>query len=447
MRRLPGNPVLTLGIAGALLLAGSACSSANNTSSANKPIVPSASAAAVVAQPTSSSRGSPSARPATTAAPASAGTASASGPATGKPYIIGLADPVSGATGSYYGSPEAAGMKTYIDYLNKNGGVGGRPVQLQVLDDKGDVATGTSTYQELVSKGVVGVFGYLVSTVAAAVEPLAASAKVPVIAGGVPDALIIPPRPYFFASNLSHVTSGKIQLAFIDQLAKQAKITDPKVALFYVNTSAGAEFQDAIKQEAGKRNWKVVDTQSYKTNDTDFSVQAASIASQKPDYIVAFFDGNAAPGITDALRQRGLKAPIVNDYAGSAESTFKQANDPDFYGPRSFSTPSESSPAVQEMVQRAKQDGQDGQAINEYFTHGYVTAMLAVEALKRCGTECDPVKYRAALESVTSFDTNGLSGPLGFSAGSHGFVTSARMYHWDAAKQQSTPVSDWITAP
>jgi ABC-type branched-subunit amino acid transport system substrate-binding protein len=377
---------------------------------------------------------------ATTTAPA----ANSPAKATGDPFVVGWTDSQTGVNGPGYLGTGIAGLQTYVDDLNNRGGVFGRPVKLEVLDDRSDAPTSVTNFRQLADGKSLAIFGSSVSSYASAQVPLAEELKVALVAGGVPDALTTPPKKYFFSSNLSHTASAQVQLDFSKTLMKKANVNTPKVAIFTVDTASATEFRNYLTKQVGNLGWNLVKTQTYAVTDTDVSAQVANIARAEPDLVLTLVGSTQVPMFVTPLRQRGINKPVVNTYAGSDEPAFAQLKDEQFIAPRSYVWPTDQ--VASDMGDKAKKAGVGDQLVSTYFTHGYVLGQLVEETLKACGKDCDRAKFRDALETVNSLDAKGLAGKLGFSPTDHQLVKQAQLFKWDPSKSHSVALSEWIDA-
>ncbi|MPY91866.1 MAG: ABC transporter substrate-binding protein [Acidimicrobiia bacterium] len=380
----------------------------------------------------------------TTAGGAGATSAGGETTASGDPFVMGWIDSQTGPAGPGYLATGLAGLQTYVDGLNARGGVSGRPVELDVVDDRTDPSAAVTGFRQLAGGDSLAIFGSSVSSHAAAQAPLAEELGVALVAGGVPDALVYPPQSFFFASNLAHTASAQVQLDFAEGLMEEEGIDAPKVAMFTVDTAASKEFREYVSSKLQDMGWTEVDDQVYTIGDTDFSAQMASIARAEPDVVLTLVGSTDVPPFVGQLRQRGMDKPIINTYAGSDEPAFEQVNDADFYAPRSFVWPTDE--VASEMAAQAEESGLADEMVSTYFTRGYVLGQLIEEALVACGEGCDRAGFRDALETITELDTGGLSGPLSFGPEDHQLVSSAQMFIWDPEEGHTAPVSDWIDA-
>ena len=72
--------------------------------------------------------------------------------------IGGIFD-LTGATGDV-GSPYAVAAKDYIGYVNKQGGVNGRKIELIDTDYAYKIPQAVAAYKEMQSKGVIAILGW-----------------------------------------------------------------------------------------------------------------------------------------------------------------------------------------------------------------------------------------------------------------------------------------------
>ena len=119
----------------------------------------------------------------TTAAP-STDTTAAAGPATGEPIKIGLSNSLTGS-GAAPGASFGNGVKLQIEYVNQNGGINGRPLQLIEYDDKSDVPTLIANLNKLIQQDkVFATIGPFVQYGQEPARQLAEQSKVPMVGDG-----------------------------------------------------------------------------------------------------------------------------------------------------------------------------------------------------------------------------------------------------------------------
>lgn len=376
----------------------------------------------------------------------SAGSGSSGG--GGASFKIGFNDDLSGPI-AFAGTANQAGFMSYIDYVNKEqGGVDGKQIEVKALDNRADGAVALSNYRDLArSYKALATAGYSSSVAWSAAGAAADQTKVTQLAISGVDKWTVEPHPYLFKVGQTQEVGLEIQFAYLDKLAKEMGGT-PSVGIFTITTASGPVFEAAARKQLAKRGWKVTDTQAVDPGASNCSAQASAMAASKPTMIVSNLESAGEDVVCyKALESRGFKGPIVNSFYSSSEKTFGQLASQTWNAERVFVWPTDKTvPAAQDMFERAKKYGHDDK-IGDFFSDGYLTAMLTVKALQACGADCDPEGFRAALEKISTLDTGGLAGPhFGFATGANGHMAApdGKIYLWNAGKKQSVPTSDWI---
>jgi branched-chain amino acid transport system substrate-binding protein len=264
-------------IAVALIL--SACAPQASSAPTAQAPAPTEAPAQPTAAPTEAPQ--PTSAPAMTEAPATEAPTTAEGP-----IKIGVSLPLSGRF-SEPGSAAKQGYEIWASIVNESGGLLGRQVELNVLDNASDQDTAVSDYEKLITVDkvdlVVGPFSsFLViptSEVAARygyafVEP----------AGGAPDVFNRGLTNLFFAQP----AAGSAQAdPFADYILNMPEDTRPKT---YAVVSQDDPFtlgvMDGLKKRLNDGGLDLVFDETYAPDTTDFSAIALQVADLNPDLVV-----------------------------------------------------------------------------------------------------------------------------------------------------------------
>jgi branched-chain amino acid transport system substrate-binding protein len=362
------------------------------------------------------------------------------------PYKIGMSIDLTGPI-AFNGKIAAAGLETYVAKLNAEGGVNGRQIELTVADDASDQAKGRANAQRFADDGALAVFGFILTSVSAAVAPQAEADKIPIVGLGGLAELLSPPRPYYFSYELQAPKLADRILSYLDERAKADGIAKPKIAVMVVDLPSNRQIAARAAEGIAKRGWELVDTQYVAIAPTDVTSQAASIKAANPDYVLmSHNDGGALVGVR-GLRSAGVTAPVINQWAGSADATLERLGD-GYLAFRTFVSPTDDSvPAVAAVREAGQKYGYGDLMTNAYFTQGYVGGMILQKTLEKCGECASGEAFAQAMAGIGSVDSGGLGGPLEVSEASHEFVDAVRFYTWDADARKAVPVSDWIGTP
>ena len=103
------------------------------------------------------------------------------GTANLEPIKIGSIQDTSGGA-SLAGQPNQWGVEYAVRWINENGGINGRPVELYSRDCQNDAEVGVTNYRELVDEaGVCAIIGPPLSNPASAWVELATEDKIPIV--------------------------------------------------------------------------------------------------------------------------------------------------------------------------------------------------------------------------------------------------------------------------
>ena len=132
------------------------------------------------------------------------------GEAGGEPIVIGAVFDLSGPTADV-GTPYSEGVLGYIDWLNDNGGIDGRPIEIKHQDYQYDVAQAETLYSQYVSEGAVAFMGWGTGDTEA-LRTRVTDDEIPFMSASYSEALTNPSEtPYNFVVGTSY--SDQLRLA------------------------------------------------------------------------------------------------------------------------------------------------------------------------------------------------------------------------------------------
>jgi branched-chain amino acid transport system substrate-binding protein len=416
-----------------------ACSSSNNNSANNN----------VVNRVPSNTGGAGAGAAGSSVTPSRAGTgtpAAAAKPATGTPYEIGYLSALTGP-GAIPTTYNAVmwGLKAYVQDLNNKGGVNGHPIHLQVEDDQAAVPSALAGYTKLVDQGnVLLLDGLSLSNTVEAIAPKAAASQVPVLFGpSSPLDTIQPMQKWMFATG--EVWAPLNDLAFKFILDKTGG-KFPKIAVTAIDSAAGKEAEEAADASAKKLGGSILADVLVPATTVDYTPYIEKIAAVHPDWIIGNPYTLSTPAATQQLLAQASGAKIFAPTGLQDENQITSLNTANYNFVRPFASPTEAgNGATQAIVSAGKAAGAPNDVLtNVYYTEGWIQGMIIQKALLACGEGCTRAKLRDALESISSLDTGGLSGPLGFSATNHWANPNGRVWNYDPATKKFVALSDWL---
>lgn len=253
------------------------------------------------------------------AAPTTAAAASTPAPATGgAPIKLGVAIGISGASTANLAQDQKIGVQLAEKWVNANGGINGRKLQLVIQDTSSDEAGAIAAFNALIDNDkVVGIIGPTLSQQAFAADPIAERKKVPVLApsntaAGIPQ----------IGDYIARVSAGVASYA--GNAVKYAASIDSlsKAAVFFADDDAFSRNETVVFQNAVKAaGLELLAPQTFKVADTDFTTQVQFVRTNKPDLVV--ISGLAQAGnLVKQLRDTGFAGSIVGGNGLNVVQTF-----------------------------------------------------------------------------------------------------------------------------
>jgi branched-chain amino acid transport system substrate-binding protein len=431
--------------------------------SSTRTFIPVVAVALVLAGCSSSKKAAPAAssaptQAATTSAAAAAGTsssaaapaASSAAPVASKGTLkIGALMDLS-AVYAFIGTPALAGLQSYVAGVNAAGGINGYKLAVDPQDTRADPVATRTEEKQLQSDGVVAIVGPNDSTTLVPLAPLVTAAKIPDLSLAALTTLHTPSQPYLYATGIRVADHALIAAEWMKAQAAKEGIKSPRVAALTLDTPAVQELRDNLaKAVPAIDGGTLVQNDVVAVTATDMTAAAAPIIASKPDFIQVGLLPSQIPGLITDLRDHGITAPVMNYFVAADDATFKAANDAGYYAVRDYAEPSEQNvPGLTKMKADAALAGKTAAMTSGYFTYGYVSGELIGKAIESCGSTCTGADINTALEKITSFDSQGLAGPVGVNPPTDNlFIKSGRVFSFDASTKTVVPDGDWITAP
>ena len=228
------------------------------------------------------------------------------------PIKIGNIQDLSGGA-SLAGQPNAWGVEYAAKWINENGGVNGRMIEVYTRDCQNDAEVGVTCYRELVDEiGVDAIIGPPLSNPASAWVELATEDEVPIVGHFMDEVCTTNPDngeayPYMFLAE----PSCSVQSYILAQYAME-ELGVTTVATLYNTSNAyavahEAPFVNYVKDNGGE----VLAQETFGWSDTDYTAQAQKIAQLNPDAVLLCDYCNQMVTAYDNLRDAGYEGYIL----------------------------------------------------------------------------------------------------------------------------------------
>jgi ABC-type branched-subunit amino acid transport system substrate-binding protein len=356
-------------------------------------------------------------------AAAAAGAQAQSVPGVGANSVVfGQSAPLSGANAEL-GNDIRNGALAYFKRVNDAGGVHGRKLELVTLDDVNQVPRAEANTLELVEKRkVFALFGYASATLSRPALPIVAKHNVPFLA---PFTGADPMR--VFNKNVYNMRAS-----YADELEKIVEhyltLGSKRFSIVHYDDVVGKENLTAVERALKKHNLTPASVAAFKDRakpDIDGGVK--SVAQGQPDVVILTTLYKATSDFVKVSRKSGLNAQMVSNSFPGASPLAKELGKDGAGVAVSQVVPPPTQRSV--PVVREYQDAISKHLERKEFSftslEAYISAKVAVEALKRAGPRPTRESYMQALDGMKQFDVGGYV--VSFSPTNHNGSTQVEM--------------------
>lgn len=231
-------------------------------------------------------------------------------------YKIGSEQPLSGA-GAAGGKTAVVGLQMAADHINSNGGINGRPVELDIVDDESSPAVGRQKTEKLVQEDNIDAHvGGFLSNICLACLPVWEEAKIVNMIGVCLDTTLTTSHCSRFSFRTYDYAPAQA-VAFAPTLVKMGK----KWHIAFTNYSWGQSTRDAYIAEIQKNGGEVVGTTGIPLGTPDMTSFLSKISGDFDGLFGIFFGKD---GVTVATQAYDLGLTKKYKWAGDgsiSEST------------------------------------------------------------------------------------------------------------------------------
>ena len=323
---------------------------------------------------------------------------SSAGAASGNTITLGSITTNSG-TAAAYGEAELKGFKLAISEINAKGGLNGKKIKLESMDDKGDATEASNAFNKLAGdNSVLAVLGPTISSTTAAVAPLADQSKLPAIAPAATSDSIAT-GGYLFRTCFKDSYQGEIAAKFAAETLKVKK-----VAVLYgtgdpYSSGVGKAFADAAKK-AGLE--VVAEENSSSADDTEYSSQLQKIQASGAEFLYApYYYSVAGPYIIPQARALGYKGYVMgpDGYDGLKLTGDKSQYDKVLYTTH-YSPDDTSNTKVQDFIKSYKK-ANNNQEPNTFTALAYDSVYMFKQAYDKAGKNATREQVRNAISGMS----------------------------------------------
>lgn len=355
-------------------------------------------------------------------------------------YVIGVSAGMTGPAAATY-APVIEAMKAYLDHVNAQGGINGKPVRLVIADDAAEPSRAGANAKRLISEKALMVVNSSLSSTFAPILAETKRANVPLyFAGAVcPKETYPPADPLQFCSTAFGATlDSQAALAFVRSQAKE-QVRLGLAAMAIPIARSEIDYAEGLSKTLGMTP---VEKQITPPPAPDYTPFATRLKEANPNWVYSWSPWVSQVRTFEALRRLGWNGRYVTWAHLNAEDELVRLKDGELYvfGTNAFFQ--DDLPVHAEI--RAITHRANLKYPTTYLTEGFIAGLVIESVLKNTSWPPTPQKVTAAMNNL-KVDLKGLrGGPLEWTKDNH-FRTRQyyRVWRWDPAKQAVVRVQDW----
>ena len=324
--------------------------------------------------------------------------------------------------------------------------IGGEKVNLIILDDGSDPGKGVNNARRFVTEDKVDmIIGSCLTTVAAAMAPVAAEAKTVQLAGSP---VGVPPGQDQWLFRLPQ-GNDVMAHAMIELMTKQGIKT---VGFLGYTDAYGEQWLKTFTPMGEKAGIKIIATERFARTDTSVTAQALKLVAANPDAMLIVASGSGAAMPEKAIVERGYRGKIYQTHAAATKDLMRIGGK-DVEGTYVVSGPAvvgkllpDSHPSKKlalDFEARYEKAYGAGQA-NQFAGHSYDSMIVLEKIIPMALKKAKPgtPEFRAALKDAME--------NMGRTVFSHGVMNWSKDNHWGYTNETGVMLvvknGDWALA-
>lgn len=374
------------------------------------------------------------------------GTAGAEG-GDGSPITVGAIFDLSGPT-SDVGQPYADGIKDYVDFVNSNGGIEGRRIDLTSSDFGYEVPRAEQFYSQFVSEGAVAFMGWGTADTEALRDKVT-NDQIPFMSASYSEVLVANPdeTPYNFFPGVTYSQQMRAVLKHISEQEDERV----KVAVFHHDSPFGqSPLADGEKYIADNGLDIEFTPVTMPTGATDFVGQLQNEGAGA-DYIVIQNTSAPAAVLIQNVASAGLDTQVVCMNWCADELMVAQAGDAaeGVLAVMFFTPPDATAGGLEEIATYLEGKGQSLEGKSLRYVQGWFTMKSMAEGIRQAivsnpDGEITGADIKEGLETMDPVETGGVTPePIDYGPDQHEGLTTTPLYRVEGGTfvQHTDPIT------
>lgn len=324
-----------------------------------------------------------------------------------KSLKIGVAAPITGNWAEYgYGFEVATAIAA--EEINEAGGINGRPIELVVMDSKGDTKEATLIARQFSDdEEIFAVVGDFSSTSCMAAAPIYEEGKLVQLSPTATDPNYAGLNEYMFG--IMGVQSAEGPFVAEHLLGRYVKADN--VAVIYLNNDWGVSASRYVIETAKEQGINIVAEENHVDGQKDFSTLLTKVQQANPDTICLITFYNECASIANQIAQMNWDVKITALGPGATEQIIELGgeNVEGLLASTPFFTTGEGDSKT--SVFKRQFELEAGFSMNVHSACAYDALYMIAEAMENCD-EITRDNIRDELAKLKGF--NGITGPIEF---------------------------------
>jgi len=205
-----------------------------------------------------------------------------------------------------------SGINLYLDQVNKNGGINGQKVKLDIYDDKGDRNTAIKVAMEIVKQNrALLVLGHYFSTTSLAAGKVYLNESIPAITGSATSENVTHKNEWFFSVVPNNIFQGEFIASYI-----YSSLGHKYCRLIYDSDEYGQSLYNSFSSKANVLGLDIKNVWHFNTKTSECSSQINKIISELrsiPDPGIIFLATHNREGarFVASIKYPGSKSQII----------------------------------------------------------------------------------------------------------------------------------------
>lgn len=375
------------------------------------------------------------------------------GPSGGQstaPIKVGAIFDLTGAT-SDVGTPYGDGIQGYVKWLNENGGINGRQIELLFQDYAYEVPQAEQLYAQFVQEGAVVFMGWGTGD-SEALRGKVADDKLPFMSASYSHVLGDPAEaPYNFLVGTSYSDQFIVAMKWIlEDWAAQGGSGAPVMALMHHPSPFGLSPWQQLGEEWAKANGIEAAAYEMPRGATDYTAELTRIKDSGAKYVVfQTVSSPAALALKNAasLGMDDVTFICLNWCADEILVNLAGAAAEGVVGAIPFTPPSVSAPGMENPGTYLGANNSSLAVKGLHYVQGWWTMDVMTQGIRKVleeGKELNGENIKAALETISNHDTGGVTAPITFTSSDHRGSKALKLFKVENGQWQQ--LTDFVSA-